>query len=233
LPSNIESQVFTLQVHDTSEERKNADHLLAYLEDALKTLQNDWGVVAVAVVTDASGECRKAKRKLAEKYPALIVIDCYSHQVRLSSAARVLSECVLKINLVVGDYFKFAAEDVLVYTDKASELITWLRSKTLVLALLRTAQMNATGHAKAVIRAVITRWTAHFQAYRRLLELKSTLTSIVYADEARPDNQKLIVTGDAKAKSKSKAMTDVIKDPQFWVGIARYISFSVQLRLLS
>jgi hypothetical protein len=109
----------------------------------------------------------------------------------------------MQINLVVGDYFK-AEQEFLVCADKATELISWLRSKTLVLALLRQAQIDATGgHAKAVIRAVITRWTAHYLAYRRLLELKPTLMSVVFADEARRDDQKQIVTGDTKAKAKA------------------------------
>ena len=58
---------------------------------------------------------------------------------------------------MVGDYFKSKAE-ILVYTDEASDLITWLRSKTLVLALLREVQQALPGNKniKAVICAVLT-----------------------------------------------------------------------------
>jgi hypothetical protein len=41
----------------------------------------------------------------------------------------------MQVNLVVGDYFR-SGIDVLDFTDLANTLITWLRSKTLVLALL-------------------------------------------------------------------------------------------------
>lgn len=46
---------------------------------------------------------------------------------------------IIQINLVVGNYFK-AKGDLLEFTDKALELIAWLRSKTLTLALIRKAQ---------------------------------------------------------------------------------------------
>jgi hypothetical protein len=70
-----------VRVHDASAERKTAENLFALLEDVLKNVQEEWGVIAVAVVTDASGESRKARRMLGKKYPSLVVIDCYSHQV--------------------------------------------------------------------------------------------------------------------------------------------------------
>jgi hypothetical protein len=70
-----------VRVHNASAERKTAENLLKLLEEVLKNVQDEWGVIAVAVVTDASGESRKARRMLAKKYPALVVIDCYLHQV--------------------------------------------------------------------------------------------------------------------------------------------------------
>lgn len=135
----------------------------------------------------------------------------------------LILECSLRlqINLVVGDYFK-SDDELLDYTDQATELITWLRSKSLVLAILRDAQVALDKPVLAVIRAVLTRWTAHYQAYRRLLDLKSTLNRIVLDEEDRPANQKKIVTGDAKAKKKSLAMISIIRDEEFWEAILRY-----------
>jgi hypothetical protein len=123
---------------------------------------------------------------------------------------------------VVGDFFKSNAE-VLDYTDKASDVITWLRSKTLVLALLHEKG------AKAVIRAVLTRWTAHYMAYHRLLELRPKLLSILYDDEGLPADQKLIVIGDAKAKAKSRAMSQIIYDGLFWQALARCVSYNATI----
>jgi len=127
-----------------------------------------------------------------------------------------------QINLVVGDYFK-SQQQSLEHMDSATNLIAWLRSKTLLLAILQKAQMDATGSAKAVIRAVITRWTSHYMAIKRLLELKPSLMSVVYADEARSTPDKLIVIGDAKAKRKAHAMIGIIKNPLFWYSLARSV----------
>jgi hypothetical protein len=82
-------------------------------------------------------------QQLLGKYPHIVVLDCYGHQV-----STYLSH--IQVNLVVGDYFR-SPIDVLWYTDTANELITWLCSKTLVLALLQKAQLDTRGTVLAVI----------------------------------------------------------------------------------
>jgi len=69
-----------------------------------------------------------------------------------------------QVNLVVGNYFK-SNVNILKYTDKATQLITWLHSKTLMLAMLQKVQADANLMPLSVIRAVLTRWTAHYMAY--------------------------------------------------------------------
>ena len=59
-----------------------------------------------------------------------------------------------KINLVVGDYFK-SQTSVLEFSDQATELITWLHSKTQVLALLREVQELQAILGSFVIKAII------------------------------------------------------------------------------
>lgn len=84
-------KVYTVRVHDASTERKTADNLLALLEDVVKEIEDKWGSYVVAVVTDASGECRKAKREFLKKYPWIVVLDCFSHQVSPFSQAYIVS----------------------------------------------------------------------------------------------------------------------------------------------
>ena len=120
----------------------------------------------------------------------------------------------MQINLVVGDYFA-EKTDILKYTDGASDLITWLRSKTIVLGLLKEAQLTANKIPVAVIRAVLTRWTCHLRSYERLLILQPSLKAIVYTDESKDEKSKLIITGDAKAKAKSTEMCILIKQDLF------------------
>jgi len=126
----------------------------------------------------------------------------------------------MQVNLVVGDYFR-SGIDVLDFTDLANALITWLWSKTLILALLRNAQLETTGTALAIIRAVLMRWTAHYQAYKCLLELKATLQMLVSAEAAQPESKKMIITGDKKAKDHATEMLNVIMNSTFWHAIAR------------
>jgi hypothetical protein len=45
------------------------------------------------------------------------------------------ADTLVQVNLVIGDYLR-SSVDVLDFTDCVNALITWLRSKTLVLALL-------------------------------------------------------------------------------------------------
>lgn len=122
------------------------------------------------------------------------------------------------MNLIVGDYFK-DNKALLKHTDDATVLIGWLYSKTFILALLNKAQMKATSTAKAVIQVVLTRWTAHYMAYCRLLELQPFLTSLVYTEETLPKQMKQIITENKDVKTKASTMVKIIKDSSFWHAI--------------
>ncbi len=70
-----------------------------------------------------------------------------------------------QINLIVGDYFKVNG-GFLIYGKKVTEVITWLRSKMFILALLHEAQLeHGLSNPLAVIHAVLTHWTAHYLAF--------------------------------------------------------------------
>ncbi|KAJ3755218.1 hypothetical protein EV360DRAFT_50115, partial [Lentinula raphanica] len=117
--------------------------------------------------------------------------------------------------LIVGDYFSKSNADDLKFTDKATDLITWLRSKTLILAHLQ---------GKTVIRAVLTRWTAHYQAFTRLLELRTKLHWLVIQDEEQSDEkQRIMKTGPAAAQRKATEMMAIIKKEEFWEALKRII----------
>ncbi|KAJ6587338.1 ribonuclease H-like domain-containing protein, partial [Mycena sp. CBHHK59/15] len=197
--ATVERTLHTIKVFQDSAERKTAENYVVQLEAVFKTLSDEWKVVVVAVTTDASGESRKARILFARGHPSIVVLDCYSHQ----------------INLIVGDYFK-ANTVYMVFVDKAVELISWLRSKTLVLALIREAQEGLGERPSAIIRAVITRWTAHYQAFRRLQQVQSALTAL-------PPNERNFVRGDRKAREKCLAMVAIVRDPSFWRAISQMV----------
>ena len=110
----------------------------------------------------------------------------------------------------------------------ACDLISWLRSKTLVLARLRALQEeNGRVPALTVIRAVLTRWTAHYLAFRRLLELQPTLRALVSHDALLPNDQKVICPSGSTAANKRKAreMVEIIDNTSFWHSLARCETF--------
>ncbi|KAI0310539.1 hypothetical protein OF83DRAFT_1070358 [Amylostereum chailletii] len=128
----------------------------------------------------------------------------------------------MQINLVVGDYFKSDAS-VLAYTDVATELITWLRSRTILINTIQDQHKAIHGFALAVIRAVLTRWTAHYLAYSHLLTLHSTICLVLDTDYARPAHLRLIFTGDSKTMAKTNNAYQLVKNNEFWISIARMV----------
>jgi len=204
----VRDKVYTVRVEDVSGERKTAEKMFAQVKEVISEVSGNrsnnqsksiWETVVVGVVSDSSGECRKARRLLQAEFPHLIVLDCYAHQ----------------INLIVGDLFK-GKIDVLDCTSQAADLITYLRSRTIVLSLIRTAQEQNNQKAAAVLRAVLTRWTSHYLAYERLLLLRPTLKRLVADEQARDDNMKLIVTGKKDARERAEAILELIDTPLFW-----------------
>lgn len=142
-------------------ERKTADKFLALLEEVVKEIEEKWGSIVVAVVTDASGECRKARWEFVKKYPWVIVLDCFAHQVRTIILCcthwqdTIINDYYFQINLVVGDYFGVDSL-ILEYTEKASDLIAWLRSKTIVLGLLSQNQRDTNTSILTILHAMLT-----------------------------------------------------------------------------
>jgi hypothetical protein len=130
----------------------------------------------------------------------------------------------VQINLVVGNYL--ACETLFVRMSReASELISWLRGRTSVLALIRETQVSLLLKKPpvSVLRIILPRWTAHFLAYCRLLELRQTLQIIATQEENRPDDQKLIIKGNRDAKDQARKMMELIQNSVFWHSIARFV----------
>lgn len=98
----------------------------------------------------------------------------------------------------------------------AQELITWLRSKTQVLALLREIQMATIGRTVAILRAVLTRWLSHYLAYRRLLEVRPALELLITKHESR-----LLSSGNRTVRKKTETAIATITNATFWHAMAR------------
>ena len=112
------------------------------MEEVMNNLEVNWNIRVVAITLDAGGEALKGCKMACRKYPHLVILDCFGHQV--SKAMPWLFHCWLvfpmQTNLIVGDFFKSDTE-FLQYTNKATELIGWLWDKTYILALLHEIQL--------------------------------------------------------------------------------------------
>ncbi|KAF8549193.1 hypothetical protein OG21DRAFT_1488736 [Imleria badia] len=191
-------KLHTIQVHDASGDPKTAEELLKHMLLAISIIETEWGATVIAFTTDALGESWKARRLLQEKFPRLVVPDCLAHQ-----------------NLIVGDLFK-VKDDYGKYGNMAQELITWLRSKTQVLTLLRNIQMATMGKTLAIIRAVLTRWISHYLAYRQLLEVRPTLELLISKHETT-----LLASKKRATHEKAQTAITTIHDATFWHTMAR------------
>ncbi|KAI0688276.1 hypothetical protein BC835DRAFT_1284976 [Cytidiella melzeri] len=98
-----------------------------------------------------------------------------------------------------------------------------LRSKTLVLGLLCHIQLRLKPEATplSVIRPILTRWTSHYIAFRRLLQLHTSIQTLIEQDEGSDESE--IITGTTAAKSKAIEMIAHLKDDSFWIAIKRYV----------
>ncbi|KAH9161728.1 hypothetical protein EDB89DRAFT_1861468, partial [Lactarius sanguifluus] len=69
---------------------------------------------------------------------------------------------------------------------------------------------------------VPTRWTAYYLAYRHLLDLQNTLEFIIINNTQKsPEEQQIVPLRDHSALEKAQKMVAIIKNPLFWMALAR------------
>ncbi|EKM56581.1 uncharacterized protein PHACADRAFT_207792 [Phanerochaete carnosa HHB-10118-sp] len=207
--ANISKLIYSVKVYDVSAHCKSGERLFGLLKEVAGIVENQWKVEIVATCSDAGPDASKARKLFLNFRKDVISIDCYAHQ----------------INLLVGTYFKISSTWYHKYSKLADEIITWIRSKTIMHYALKVKHGAMTGTAGlSVVHAVITRWTAHYLAYRRLLELHFALQALIKTDRSLPENQHCVIFGEASAKRKALSMIVVIEDPDFWKVIRRITS---------
>lgn len=202
----VRGRDFPVRLVDTSAERKTAQELLKHVRAVLESVESEssWKSKVAAFVSDNGGESKAVRRLIRNERTNLVVLPCYAHQV----------------NLVVGDYFKKCGPHLSDTSALADKLITWLRSKTFVLGKLRELQEELNHLPLSIIRAAITRWIAHYLAYRRLLDLRDVLQMMVLRDKGKETSD--LCTGKADAKAKATEMMKLISENStFWHDLAR------------
>src|SRR5258708_32383893 len=114
------------------------------------------------------------QRKLHAKRPHYIILDCWAHQVCCPSIeVSTLTERILKINLIVGDYFK-GNDSATQVIQEALELITWIQNHSVANGLLKETQKEMGVKVPLILfLPVITPWRAPNLALARLLRLRT------------------------------------------------------------
>ncbi|PCH43941.1 hypothetical protein WOLCODRAFT_39688, partial [Wolfiporia cocos MD-104 SS10] len=186
-----------LNIFNISATVKSAENLLALVISEIKYCTEVLHTVIVAWCTDASGESRKMRRLLQQKFPWIITVDCWAHQ----------------INLVVGDYFKLKST-VSHTMDDALEVAKWFNNHSRALGLLHDQQVtHYGGRALRLILPVITHWTAHYLTCTRLLELEKAIRTLVLEQ-----HEVLIAcVGDKRdARDKAQSIISIVVTESLW-----------------
>ncbi|KAF8703671.1 hypothetical protein RHS03_06185, partial [Rhizoctonia solani] len=164
----VDYEAHITNIHNVSAQRKTAQNLLELVRGEIEYCEKELGVKVIAWCTDASGESRAMRNRLVGHLPQLIMLDCYAHQ----------------INLIVGDYFKRLPAKLQVM-DAAYRLVHWFRNHSFALGLLRKCQAQEyNGRVLALILPVLTRWTAHYCAAARLLDVMHAIRICIAKHEA-------------------------------------------------
>jgi hypothetical protein len=84
-------QVYVLNAHDITTRAKDSETYLNIVESEMAWVKTRLRCFIIAWCTDASGESVKMKKELRKKYPWLIILDCWSHQVTILHYLRGVS----------------------------------------------------------------------------------------------------------------------------------------------
>ncbi|OJA09942.1 hypothetical protein AZE42_14003, partial [Rhizopogon vesiculosus] len=99
----------------------------------------------IGICGDAGGDEKRGRLLFLQKYPWMLITDCWSHQ----------------INLILGDYYK-ANMDISALVDNANGVIKWFNNHSFALGLLNGEQMSMSDKVLALILPIVTCWTSHF-----------------------------------------------------------------------
>ncbi|OWZ07529.1 hypothetical protein PHMEG_00020068 [Phytophthora megakarya] len=155
-------------------------------------LASEWNVGAV--VTDSAGQCSRARRILAPRFPNIAFIHCFAHDVNN------LVKAVLKTA------FKKVSEDA---AGVASFLNT-STSKWLVRAA--KAMVKRYGDSFAVFTLCETRWNSMQACFASLLRARGALEDMAFTYRSSPDlTDKIRVLGDVDFWTKLETAEKIVR----------------------
>ncbi|KAF5374107.1 hypothetical protein D9615_008815 [Tricholomella constricta] len=200
---NVEYKPYLLNVADISALHKTAENLLEIVLQEIKYATEILKIIVVTWCTDASGESAKMRRLLKARMPWIITLDCWCHQ----------------INLVVGDIFKVKGVFVKCI-EGAIEVVKWFNNHSRALGMLKEVQRQKLLKVLALILPVLTRWTSHYLAICRLLDLEIVFKQLLL------DSREIVLrcAGEkTKAKLEAEAVIGVLEGWDFWPNLKRHV----------
>lgn len=115
----------------------------------------------------------------------------------------------------MGDYFKLRLP-WLVYVDMALELIKWFNNHSIALGILQSQQKAANKTVLVLIFPVITRWTSHYLAVSRLIDLGPFIRAAI---ETRYDTLFVAAGKRRDAKDRARRVLSYAQDSRLWKGL--------------
>ncbi|KAI0731798.1 ribonuclease H-like domain-containing protein, partial [Fomitopsis betulina] len=194
---NAEYMTYLITTFCITKEQKNMENLLELVVGQIKYFTEVLQVTVVAWCTGTSGDGSKMRHLLVQRMPWLFVVDCWAHQ----------------INLVTGDVFKHVSAMFKDLLDNALEIIKWFNNHTRALGMLKDTMIVKLGKAVCLILPVITRWTLHYLAVRRLIGAECTFLQLLLDRE----DELVLCAGDKEPVwRKAEEVISKLRQPAFF-----------------
>ncbi|KAJ7592357.1 ribonuclease H-like domain-containing protein [Mycena floridula] len=209
--ANYNYKLYTLDLVEVTAQKKDG---LAQCEQFAKMIddtEEKYDCIVIYLTTDADGGSNKGRKLLLKKRAYLILPSCWAHQSQL----------------ILGDYFKVNTLAAQIAED-ATALLGWLNNHGRVRKIFDESQAAiSSDRLKRIIIlsylvANLTRWTAHYVAFMRLLHLKDALQLAVITHRRGIIEAQV---GTAKAREKdhleeeANVSCDRIMNGMFWNGL--------------
>ncbi|KAJ7215840.1 ribonuclease H-like domain-containing protein [Mycena pura] len=164
--STVAGKLHLTGAHDVSPERKTADNLLQIVTADMQMCKDRYGMDFIGYCSDDGGDSRGMCRRLGRVNPRLLIFPCLSHQLYLTTGR------MLKLDI-----------PSMRSLDTGLEIIKWISNHSRALGMLKEQQKLTEEYKKnprllTLIFQVISRWTSHFLAARRLLVLSGPLRAL-------------------------------------------------------
>ncbi|KAI0362751.1 hypothetical protein OH77DRAFT_1379925, partial [Trametes cingulata] len=200
---NVEYTPWLLNLFNVSAIAKTAQNLFEIISTEITYCMEYLSTIIVAYCTDCAGDAKAMRDLLREKFPWIITLDCWAHQ----------------INLLVGDFFK-GRRGYAQVMDQAEEIIKWFNNHSRALAMLRLEQQHQySGRTVSLLYPVATRWSSRFMTCVRLLEIETAVRCLVMSKldqlvQLTPKGKNVMETAQKQEKTRGLLLSAL--ESSFW-----------------